>query len=102
MVKMSIIFRQPEDETAFDNHYVASLALIERLPGIIRRQACMVIGSPAGRSPYYRLLELYFPDQETLDAALRSQAGQIAGAHLMRNPAGGSQIEILFAEVYEE
>ncbi|MFN7209596.1 MAG: EthD family reductase [Aggregatilineales bacterium] len=100
MVKMTILFRQPLSELNFEQHYVEALALVERMPNIQRRQACLVLGSPSGASPYRRILELYFEDNDQMDAALRSAEGTAAGNFLMR--AFGHSLEIIFADVYEE
>jgi uncharacterized protein (TIGR02118 family) len=100
MVKLSLQFRVPVDADAFENRYNDLLALIERLPNIIRRQAVSVIGSPTGTAPYHRLLEVYFDDEDTMRAALMSPAGQEAGGEIFRFPAGS--FEIFFADVYEE
>jgi uncharacterized protein (TIGR02118 family) len=99
MVKLTILYKQPVDEAFFEGRYNANLALMEKLPGITRRQACVVLGNPTGRSPYSRILELYFTDYETLDSALLSPEGRAAGADLMQF-AGES--ELIFAEVFEE
>jgi uncharacterized protein (TIGR02118 family) len=100
MVKVTILFKQPADETTFETRYNANLALMEQLPGLQRRQACFVLGSPAGRSPYYRILELYFEDAAAMDAALRSPEGVKAGADLVAFM--GQNAEVIFAEVFEE
>ncbi len=99
MVKLSILFRLPADETQFEQGYNHNLALMEKMPGIRRRQACMVFGSPAGKSPFYRVLELYFDDNTALDQALRSPEGQAAGADLMQFARNA---EVVFADVYED
>lgn len=99
MVKMSLLFKQPNDETNFEFAYNQALHAIEQMPGITRRQACMVFGSPAGKSPYYRILELYFDDNQALDTALRSTEGRVAGMLVMR--AAGQEVEIIFSEVFE-
>jgi uncharacterized protein (TIGR02118 family) len=99
MHKLTILFRQPANETAFEQSYTQILALMEQLPGLRRRQACMVLGSPAGRSQYHRILELYFDDSEALDKALLSEAGRMAGKALM---TVAKDAELLFAEVFEE
>src|SRR5215470_3197682 len=98
MVKLSILYRQVSDESSFETRYNQNLALMEQLPGIRRRQACVVLGNPAGRSPYSRMLELYFDDYPALDEALRSEKGQQAGADLMQF---AKESELIFAEVYE-
>jgi uncharacterized protein (TIGR02118 family) len=99
MVKLSILYRRPADETTFEAHYNQNLALMEKLPGIQRRQACIVLGNPAGKSPYSRILELYFADYATLDRALLSPEGRVAGADLMEF---ARDAELIFAEVYED
>ena len=99
MVKLSVLYRRPLDEATFETHYNQNLALMEKLPGIQRRQACVVLGNPAGQSPYSRVLELYFADYTALDHALLSPEGRAAGADLM---LFAGDAEVLFAEVYED
>jgi len=99
MVKLTILYRQPADEAVFESRYNQNLALMEQLPGIRRRQACIVLGSPAGKSSYTRVLELYFEDYPALDSALLSPAGRAAGGDLMQF---AHDSELIFAEVFEE
>ena len=100
MVKLSLVFRVPLDADAFENRYNDLLALMERLPNITRRQVVNVIGSPTGETPYHRVLEIYFEDEDTLRDALMSPAGQEAGGEIFRFPDGS--FEVFFADVYEE
>jgi uncharacterized protein (TIGR02118 family) len=99
MVKLSILFFRPTDTNSFEERYNASLALLEQMPNLRRRQACVVLGSPSGHSPYYRILELYFDDFGHLDAAMTSPEGQAAGRHLMTY---AHSAELVFSEVYED
>ncbi len=99
MVKLSILFRRPTDEAAFEQFYNHNLALLEKMPGIRRRQANLVFGNPAGNSPYYRTLEFYFEDRAALDLALRSPEGQAAGADLMQFARNA---ELIFSDTYED
>jgi uncharacterized protein (TIGR02118 family) len=99
MVKLTILYKRPAEAPAFELNYNQNLALLERMPGIQRRQACTVIGGPGGSSPYYRILEFYFEDAEKLDAALRSPQGQDAGRDLMKF---APDAELIFADVYED
>jgi uncharacterized protein (TIGR02118 family) len=94
------LFKRPADEAVFETSYNQNLALMKKLPGIRRRQACVVLGSPAGKSPYYRALELYFDDFAALDKALLSEEGRAAGTDLMQ--FAGHDTELIFAEVFEE
>ena len=100
MIKFMVMFRQPVNVERFENTYQDFLALVERIPNILRRQVVHVIGSPAGASEYYRILEIYFESQEVQNEALMSAEGQEAGAELYRLPK--DSFELLYADVYEE
>ena len=101
MVKFIILFLKPAKMEDFENAYNDFLALIERMPDVTRRQVVHVQGSPMGFAPYYRILEIYFPDMDTLEASLRSPAGQEAGSALSQRFQARS-FEAVFADVYEE
>jgi uncharacterized protein (TIGR02118 family) len=100
MFKFMLIFYHPADAPAFENSYQDLLALVERMPFIQRRQVIHVTGSPTGKSPYYRILEVYYEDQERLNQSLLSPAGQEAGRQIQTFPP--KSFELIFAEVYEE
>lgn len=100
MVKFMILFQHPANLDSFEIHYNEFLALVERMPSITRRQVINVTGSPMGESQLYRILEVYFEDAQSMEAALRSFAGQEAGKHLNVFPRGS--FELIFADVYEE
>lgn len=100
MIKFMILFGTPEDAERFENVYQDFLALVERMPNILRRQVAHVTGSPQGAPEVYRILELYFESTETQTEALMSNAGQEAGAELQRLPQDSFQL--LFTDVYEE
>lgn len=101
MVKFMILFYQPDSVMKFENMYNDLLALIERMPGITRRQVVNSLGSPTGAAPIYRILEVYFEDETQMRAALMSPRGQEAGAELTtRFPRDSYQM--LYAQVFEE
>ena len=100
MLKFMIIFSQPEDAERFENVYQDFLALVERMPNILRRQVVHVTGSPQGTPEIYRILELYFASMKAQHEALMSIAGQEAGKELQRLPTGSYQL--LHADFYEE
>lgn len=100
MYKFMMLFNHPADSEAFENSYNDLLALVERMPDIQRRQVINVMGSPIGQSAIYRILEVYFQDRQTMEAALMTPAGQEAGGQISTFPAGS--FEMIFAEVYEE
>lgn len=100
MVKLVILYHQPADQQLFENRYNSNLALLERMQGIRRRQAGMVLGAPAGQTPIYRILELYFDDFDALDNAMLSEEGRAAGQDLMQ--FAGRETQLLFVEVFED
>ncbi len=100
MYKFMMLFKTPHNKEAFENSYNDLLALVERMPDIVRRQVINVDGSPAGRSPYYRILEVYFENQEKMEESLLSEAGQEAGGQI--NTFKKYTYEMIFAEVFEE
>lgn len=100
MIKFMILFEQPEAAERFENVYQDFLALVERMPNILRRQVVHITGSPQGAPEIFRILELYFESTEAQTEALMSPVGQEAGAELQRLPKASFQL--LFADVYEE
>ena len=100
MIKFMILFGQPEDAESFENVYQDFLALVERMPNILRRQVAHVTGSPQGMPEIYRILELYFESTALQTEALLSSVGQEAGAELARLPKDSYQL--LLTDVYEE
>lgn len=100
MVKFMVIFHKPAADADFETVYNDFLALVERMPGISRRQVINILGSPFGDTDKHRILEVYFDEQVQMEESLRSKAGQEAGGELRRFPVGS--FEMLFAEVFEE
>lgn len=100
MIKLTVLYREPAAKQAFEMFYTANLSLMERIPHVIRREVSHVYGAPDGNPAYYRMLELYFESNDTLDAAMRSEAGVNAGQHLMQQAA--ELATLFFSEVYEE
>ena len=101
-MQLILLFRPPipGTEAAFERVYNAILAELERMPGILRRQVASVTGAPQPPAAFYRLLSLDFADEDSLQEALLSPAGQEAGHIIRRLPR--ETYEVLFAENFEE
>jgi uncharacterized protein (TIGR02118 family) len=80
-VKLTVVYGTPEDAAAFDTHYFdVHVPLAKDLPGLERVEVAKVTGGPGGSSsPYHLVAELYFADEEALNAALGSDAGRATG-----------------------
>jgi uncharacterized protein (TIGR02118 family) len=91
-VKLTVVYGTPEDAAAFDKHYTeVHKPIVERWPGVERIELAKVTGGPMGSpSPYHQLVEVYFADEDALNAALSSDAGREAGKDFMSIATPGS------------
>jgi uncharacterized protein (TIGR02118 family) len=96
MVKLVILFRHSRRLPDFEPRYAHNRALLEKIPGVRRLQESNVLGGPAGKAPYCRILELFFDDFPSLDAGLLSSEGVTAGEDLMEY--AGRNVDLLFVE----
>ena len=80
-VKLTVVYAEPEDADAFDKHYFEVHApLVDKWPGLQRTEVSTVLGGPMGSpSPYHLIAELYFADEDALNAALASPEGGATG-----------------------
>ncbi|WP_119065250.1 EthD family reductase [Aggregatilinea lenta] len=97
MVKLVLLFKPPANKNSFELRYSRNLSMLRKLPGVQGVQVGQVLGGPAGDAPYFRIVEIHFPDFDTLDAALVSPDGVAAGKDLM--DYAGAVVELLFVEV---
>jgi uncharacterized protein (TIGR02118 family) len=90
-VKLMVLYTQPEDPAAFDQHYFGThMPLVHAIPGLQRAET----GRFGTRAPYYRVAELYFADRDALNAALGSPQGGASNADYEQIAPEGSQILI--------
>lgn len=89
MVKLLVLYGRPEDETAFESHYVDKhLPLARAIPGLRRLEVSKGVeldGPPA----YYRAASLYFDDMAALRSGLDSDEGRASGADAASIATGG-------------
>lgn len=91
-VKLTVLYGEPADRAAFDRHYTeVHLPIVARWPGVERTEVAWVRGAPGGGpAPYHLMAEITFADQQALDAALASDAGQEAARDFMSIAPPGS------------
>ena len=76
-VKLVVLYTQPDDPAAFDEHYFGvHMPLVAKLPNLQRTETGKVaMALDGGELTYYRLTELYFAAEGGATAA---DYGQIA------------------------
>lgn len=85
MIKLIALYRRPDDEKAFMEHYEkVHLPLTRKLPGLSEVTLDRVTADAfGGEPPYFLIAQMSFPDQPTFDAALRSEENRALGKDLM-------------------
>ncbi len=96
MYKLTLIFAPPTDPIAFQDGWQTFLRLSEAMPGLRRETVSHVDAVLQGQPGIYMIHNLYFDSRTALEAALKSPAGQQAGAHLQAFTQG--RVTILLAE----
>jgi uncharacterized protein (TIGR02118 family) len=96
MVKIVVLYGEPTDAAAFEDHYTNThLPLAAKIPDVARFEAGKVIGTPdGGPVPYYRIAELWFDNPEAMQAALGSQEGQDTVGDIQNFATGGATVMI--------
>jgi uncharacterized protein (TIGR02118 family) len=99
--KLVLVFGDIDDIPAFDLAWSQRFVpLVEDMPGLRRITVGRVRGSPSGVASIHLLHELHFDDQPSLEAAMASPIGQVAGRLLME--IAGDHVQLLFAEHLED
>lgn len=97
MIKLVVLFRRQTKTDGFALRYESNLALLRRMPGVLRVERGRVVGGPGGDAAYHAITEVYFESLDALDAALTSPEGVAAGKDLMA--FAGSSAELLFVDM---
>jgi uncharacterized protein (TIGR02118 family) len=98
-VKLIVMYTQPEDPAAFDEHYLGvHMPLVAKIPGLERTETGK-IGAvlDGGEQTYYRVAELYFADQAAMEAAFGSAEGGATAQDYAKIAPPGSRmlVEVL-------
>jgi uncharacterized protein (TIGR02118 family) len=100
MYKLIALYAKPDDADAFDKHYTnVHLPLVKKIPGLARVVVNRAMDAPWGGSPpYYQMVEMHFPDEETFRKAMASAENAAAGRDA-RGFAGKSMSLMVVREV---
>jgi uncharacterized protein (TIGR02118 family) len=99
MIRLTVLYGQPQDPAAFDRHYQQThAALALKIPGhkgfVTNKPAAL---NPQEASPYYLIADLYFENMAALQAALSSPEMQTAVNDLQNFATGG--VTVLSGEI---
>jgi uncharacterized protein (TIGR02118 family) len=93
-VKLVVLYTQPDDAAAFDEHYLGVHGpLADKIPGLERWESGRIVAAAdGGEQTYFRIAELYFADQAALQAGLGSDEGKVGGAVYRQIAPPGSRM----------
>ena len=93
-VKLVVLYTQPADPTAFDEHYFAvHMPLVAKIPGLDRSETAKFVAAvDGGEQTLYRSATLYFSDTDAMGAAMGSPEGQATSADFAQIAPEGSRI----------
>jgi len=96
MVKVTVLYGPPSDTAAFEDYYANThVPLAAKMPDVKRFEATRVVASPgADEPPFYRIAELWFESQDTLNAAMSSPEGQDTVNDIPKFATGGATVLI--------
>jgi uncharacterized protein (TIGR02118 family) len=77
-VKLVVLYTRPSDADEFERHYLdVHGPLVRQIPGLQRFEgARLLTAADGGDQVYFRIAELYFADQEAMQAGLNSDQGR--------------------------
>lgn len=98
MVKLIALYKAPENQQEFDQHYnEVHTPLVKKMPGLRKLEAAKITGAPIGETKHYLIAEMYFDSQDALNAAMASPDGKAAARDLMG--FAGNLVTMFYAEV---
>lgn len=99
MIKVTILYGNPEDPAAFERHYDSvHRSLFEKIPNVRHFQSARALVPPDGtRPPYHRSAELYFDSLDLMQSGMNSPEGRVPSADARDFATGG--VTIFVSEV---
>lgn len=84
MIKLTALYKRPQEVEEFDRHYNdLHLPLVRKYPGLRKLEITRITGAPIGESKFHIMAEMYFDSKEAMDAALASSEGKAVARDLM-------------------
>lgn len=101
MIRLLVLYGQPEDPAAFDKYYREKhIPIARRMKGLRKWTVGKVQAAPGEPPPpYYYVADLYLDSREDFEELLASPEGQAAVADVPNYATGGATF--LYTEVEE-
>ncbi len=100
MVKLIALYKKPSDVQAFDEHYNNKhTPLVKKMPGLKKLEVSKITSAIGGEAKFYLLAEMYFENEDALNAAMASPEGKAAGKDVM--DFAGDIVQMMVAEVVD-
>jgi uncharacterized protein (TIGR02118 family) len=97
MIRLMVLYGQPDDTGAFDRHYRdVHIPLAKKLPGLRRYHVSQGVTVAFGEDPAYLIAELDFDDAAAMQAGMASPEGKEAGRDMVANLASGGVRNLVF------
>ncbi|HEX2321944.1 MAG TPA: EthD family reductase [Streptosporangiaceae bacterium] len=96
-VKLVVLYTQPEDTEAFEQHYADThMPLVDRIPGLVRVETGLVgAAADGGEKVFHRITELYFADPDEMQAGFGSDEGKATAADYQEIEPSGSRMFVV-------
>jgi len=93
MVKVLILFGDPEDSDKFDEHFDNThQELLKSLPEVDQLIVNRIAGVVVGDLSYYLIIELHFQSEQQMQNSLNSEQGQAMARDYAEFATGGTTI----------
>jgi uncharacterized protein (TIGR02118 family) len=101
MIKRTVLYGQPDDTAAFDEHYFNThIPLARQMPHVAKLEISRVAEVTGTSTPaYYMVAELYYEDEAALKAAVESPEGKAVAADVPKFATGG--VTVVRSEVVD-
>jgi uncharacterized protein (TIGR02118 family) len=99
MVKMTLLYGQPQSAEGFEKYYAEThMPIAAKMQGVRKIELSKVVATPEGGAPpYYRLADLYFDDMAHMNSVMSSPEAKAAVGDLPNFATGG--VTVLISEV---
>lgn len=96
MFKVTVLYKNPTDKEAFNKHYKEKhMPLVHQIEGISKLELTEIVRGPSHTpSDFHLMAELYFTNEDQMQAAMSSLEGQATVDDLNHFATGGVVILI--------